>query len=97
MAFVAANLYNSGRNSWIGIKSTSTQDKNYHWVTSPERLAYDFWDSQSPRPTAGNDGLRKCVAAHWQNGQNKGLGSYCIYFNEFLDFPYKKIAKNRLF
>ena len=76
MAFLSANLYNIGRNSWIGIKSTSTQDKNYHWVISPERLNYDFWDSESPRPGSGDDGLRKCVAAHWQNGQNKETGFF---------------------
>merc|ERR1711910_204238 len=67
MSFFAANLYNVAQNTWLGIKSTSTQDKSFHWTTQPERLQYANWDSQSPSGMAGDDVYRKCVAAHWHS------------------------------
>ena len=63
MSFLAANLVSVGQNTWIGVRSTSTQDKTFHWVNAdPARLGYVFWDTISPRGMDGNNKDRLCVA-----------------------------------
>ena len=56
MAFVAANSYSMAQQFWLGIKSTSMQDKSFHWDgIQPEILTYSNWDSISPRGNSGNN------------------------------------------
>ena len=56
MAFVAANSYSISQQFWLGIKSTSMQDKSFHWDgIQPEILTYSNWDSISPRGNSGNN------------------------------------------
>ena len=59
MAFVAANSYSISQQFWLGIKSTSLQDKSFHWDgIQPEILTYSNWDSISPRGNSGNNADR---------------------------------------
>jgi len=63
MSFLAANLYSVGHNTWIGVRSTSTQDKSFHWINAePQRLGYVYWDTISPRGMDGDNKDRLCVA-----------------------------------